>query len=833
MAPPPGAPQWPPAKWVPRSPYPPAAAFLLSALPRAPAPHQTAARLPHDRRPPLRLPAPTHCHPLPTARTPVPPARADWVAAAGVPAPPSPPPPPPLPPPPPPPPAPTPCFASPQSPPPPPLRRRERPGTRGRRTGPDANPVGGATTESPAATRARVLAGRTRHVVAVLEAVESDHNLAAICRSCDAFGVQDVHLIPAHAEASASVLEATAAAGRGGMENAEDTTRVSLSARLEVESVRRTSRGTHRWLSFIAHPPGDPASAVRALQASGYRVYASSLHGHNGRASTPLDDLPVVSPIALVFGNEHDGVSDALLAAVDGTYVIPMGGFVESLNVSVAAALSLYTTIQRARAVVPPAVFRLPAADAATLAATWVAPRTTSKRAARRRGRPPKGLVTAACATDLGATVERAVLDGGAFLPAPACADGGCSGDDESAGVAITTSLAHPRPETVAVADYTRRRLTGVLGHHDPAAQASALLTAVAGPSAVLAAASAAELWPLRLVPAFEAAISGVTAAFTAAPAAPAAGSPATPGPAEAGYRVRARRALGWRVTRATAPGVSALAALRAYAAGRDAAEVASVAARGGGAVVDGPPDGGGRWTTALAAALPAASAADAAAVVAATARLSPAVASELAAAATAAETADAAAAATAVAAGTGVMRGASAPLSHPSSPSPLSGAARPAGAAIAASRSAVLLGLGVRLHAAADLAARVHLVLAERSAGRPAAARRLGIARHGLWEEVLMAAAAAAAAAGAADAVTGMGGGEECRAPGQDPPAATAAADAAAATAAWLPAVTEARAALGSLQRAARATAAAAATPSRRSPPPPSPSPPPPPASA
>lgn len=457
------------------------------------------------------------------------------------------------------------------APPPPPLRRRERPGGRG-----GGRPAGGADpaaqpTEAPAETRSRVLAGRTRHVVAVLEAVESDHNLAAICRSCDAFGVQDVHLIPAAAAARAEQATAAAQApARGGGKKGAlrsaggDGAGASLSARLEVESVRRTSRGTHRWLSFTAHPPGDPAAAVRALQARGYRVYASSLHGHDGRPSTPLGALPVAAPVALVFGNEHDGVSDALLAAVDGTYVIPMGGFVESLNVSVAAALSLYTTVERARAVVPPAVFGLPPADAAALAAAWAAPRTASKRAARRRGRPPKGLKTPACATDLGATVERAVLEGGAFLPALTDGDGGSSVGGEPPGGVPATSPAHPRPETLALADYTRRRLTGVLGHHAPAAQAAALLAAVSGPSAVLAAAAADDPWPVGLVPTFEAAVAGVTAAFAAASAASAAGTPAVAGtPITAGYRVRARRMVAWRVTRATAPGVCALAALR------------------------------------------------------------------------------------------------------------------------------------------------------------------------------------------------------------------------------------------------------------------------------
>ena len=81
-----------------------------------------------------------------------------------------------------------------------------------------------------------------------------------------------------------------------------------------------------------------PAACVAALRKRGFQVYVASMDG----ASTP-EDLPALSKAALVFGNEKSGASAELCALADGRYKIPMHGFAQSLNVSVAAAISLYT----------------------------------------------------------------------------------------------------------------------------------------------------------------------------------------------------------------------------------------------------------------------------------------------------------------------------------------------------------------------------------------------------------------------------------------------------------------------------------------------------------
>jgi tRNA (guanosine-2'-O-)-methyltransferase len=66
--------------------------------------------------------------------------------------------------------------------------------------------------------------------------------------------------------------------------------------------------------------------------------------------AVPLEEIPVANPVALVLGNEHDGVSEEAVAGCDGCYTIPMTGFVQSFNISVAAAVSLYSVTTRVRA---------------------------------------------------------------------------------------------------------------------------------------------------------------------------------------------------------------------------------------------------------------------------------------------------------------------------------------------------------------------------------------------------------------------------------------------------------------------------------------------------
>jgi len=161
---------------------------------------------------------------------------------------------------------------------------------------------------SPLVTEARlarmneVIASRTRSLVPVLEDLADPHNGAAVMRSADAFGCHEVHVI-------------------------ED--------RHEFAVSHRVTRGTHRWLELRKHP--STASCLTALRDRGYEVFVAAMDG----ALTP-EQLAEVPKAAIVFGNEHKGVSDEVRDAASGTYSIPMVGFVESLNVSVASAITLY-----------------------------------------------------------------------------------------------------------------------------------------------------------------------------------------------------------------------------------------------------------------------------------------------------------------------------------------------------------------------------------------------------------------------------------------------------------------------------------------------------------
>jgi tRNA (guanosine-2'-O-)-methyltransferase len=147
-----------------------------------------------------------------------------------------------------------------------------------------------------------VIAKRTRSLVPVLEAVDDPRNVAAVLRSADAFGVQEVHLIEGAQEFLAS---------------------------------RRVTQGAERWIDLVRHP--SPEACVASLRGRGFRVYVATMQGE-----LAPEDLRAAGKVALVFGNEHDGASQSLLRLCDGRCAVPMRGFSQSLNVSVAAAVALY-----------------------------------------------------------------------------------------------------------------------------------------------------------------------------------------------------------------------------------------------------------------------------------------------------------------------------------------------------------------------------------------------------------------------------------------------------------------------------------------------------------
>ncbi|NPA91803.1 MAG: RNA methyltransferase [Chloroflexi bacterium] len=166
-----------------------------------------------------------------------------------------------------------------------------------------------------------VLRHRTKHIVVGMEAVDDGHNQAAILRSADAFGVQEVAVVT----------------GRGGFAPSE-----------------RVTQGAHKWLTIRHYP--DIQEAMESLKARGYVIWASRLDPQ----AVPLDRVDLSRPAAFFFGNEHAGLSPDALALADRTFVIPMVGFAQSLNVSVAAAITLYQSTHRARELLGDAYFLSP-----------------------------------------------------------------------------------------------------------------------------------------------------------------------------------------------------------------------------------------------------------------------------------------------------------------------------------------------------------------------------------------------------------------------------------------------------------------------------------------
>ena len=161
---------------------------------------------------------------------------------------------------------------------------------------------------------AEILAQRTRKITVVVEDIHHPHNLAALQRTCDACGIQDLHVIE---------------------------------VRTPYEVANRVSRGSEQWLTLHRHP-GDNRERIRhcyeSLKVQGYRLAATS--SHTGR---PIDELDVSTPVALLFGNEREGLPSATLAEVDELVTVPMYGFAESLNLSVAAAVCLFTLTNKLR----------------------------------------------------------------------------------------------------------------------------------------------------------------------------------------------------------------------------------------------------------------------------------------------------------------------------------------------------------------------------------------------------------------------------------------------------------------------------------------------------
>ncbi len=150
-----------------------------------------------------------------------------------------------------------------------------------------------------------VLAKRQPALTVVLENVSDPHNISAVMRTCDAVGIQDIYIL---------------------------NTKIGLHEKWGAKS----SSSAAKWLTV--HQFTDAAECFTALRKRFTKIYTT----HLSTDAVGLYELNLTESVALVFGNEHAGVSDEIIGMADGNFLIPQVGIIKSLNISVACAVSVY-----------------------------------------------------------------------------------------------------------------------------------------------------------------------------------------------------------------------------------------------------------------------------------------------------------------------------------------------------------------------------------------------------------------------------------------------------------------------------------------------------------
>lgn len=161
----------------------------------------------------------------------------------------------------------------------------------------------------------RLIAERTSYVTMVLEDFYQQHNCSAVLRSCDCFGIQNVHIIE-------------------NMNTFTDNSEISM--------------GASDWLTIHRHRKreNNTIETIDILKSQGYRIIATTPHEQD----TFIDQIDLhKGKMAFCMGTELTGLSDDVLTRADEFVKVPMYGFTESYNVSVCAALLMYSVVQRLR----------------------------------------------------------------------------------------------------------------------------------------------------------------------------------------------------------------------------------------------------------------------------------------------------------------------------------------------------------------------------------------------------------------------------------------------------------------------------------------------------
>ena len=156
-----------------------------------------------------------------------------------------------------------------------------------------------------------VLSQRTKHFTVAIEDVYQLHNTSAVIRSCDVFGVQEVHIIE---EINSKRID------------------------------REIAMGAQKWVD--AHRYNKVSTCLNHLRENGYQIVATTPHAKNSE----LSNFDISKKSCFFFGRETEGLSEAVLDKADVTLKIPMVGFTESLNISVSAAIILQQVTSKLRA---------------------------------------------------------------------------------------------------------------------------------------------------------------------------------------------------------------------------------------------------------------------------------------------------------------------------------------------------------------------------------------------------------------------------------------------------------------------------------------------------
>lgn len=155
-----------------------------------------------------------------------------------------------------------------------------------------------------------VLNRRQHNLTVVMENVQDPHNISAVMRTCDAVGIQDIYIlntkIPRHKKFGA-----------------------------------KSSSSAAKWLTV--HQFDDVQSCFNELRTKYNKIFTT----HLSTGAVSLYEINFTENIALVFGNEHSGVSEEVRSLADGNFIIPQMGIIQSLNISVACAVSIYEAFRQ------------------------------------------------------------------------------------------------------------------------------------------------------------------------------------------------------------------------------------------------------------------------------------------------------------------------------------------------------------------------------------------------------------------------------------------------------------------------------------------------------